>query len=356
MDDTGRSIMHLDMDAFYASVEVLDNPSLRGQPVIVAGLTARGVVCSASYEARRFRVHAAMPTQQAHVLCKKGVFLRPRMDRYHQVSRCIFGLIQEFTDLVEPVSVDECYLDVTENKLGISSPVELARRLKQRIRDEVGLTASVGIAPNKFLAKIASDLQKPDGLVVIEPEQVEGFLADLPVEKIPGLGPVTQHKLHPLGIRKIAELRRLSREELERLFGKPGGRLYEFARGADKRPVVTYRAPKSFSRESTFGRDTTDLEQIERTMREHSESVARRLTARGMRAWSVGLKVKYDDFTTVTRSRHLDNAFSNAETIFNTAVALLERTQAGRRPIRLVGVGVSELVTRDDAEQLDLFE
>ncbi|KPL12939.1 hypothetical protein AMJ85_00770 [candidate division BRC1 bacterium SM23_51] len=344
------------MDAFYASVEVLDNPSLRGKPVIVAGLTARGVVSAASYEARRFGVHSAMPTQQARVLCKNGVFVRPRIERYREVSRRIFDIIREFTDVVEPVSVDECYLDITHNKLEINSPVELAHQLKQRIRDELALTSSVGIAPNKFLAKIASDLKKPDGLVVVEPESVEAFLADLAVERIPGIGPVTQRKLHQLGIRKIAELRRLTREELERLFGKAGGRLYEYARGIDEQPVVTHRAPKSLSRERTFESDTTDLEQIRQTLRHHCESVARRLAARGLRAHAVEVKIRYDDFRLVTRTRHLDDIFDDAETIYRAALALLERTEAGRRPIRLVGVGVADLATHGEAEQLDFFQ
>lgn len=348
--------MHLDMDAFYASVEMLDNPSLRGKPVIVAGLTARGVVSAASYEARRFRVRSAMPTQQARVLCKKGVFIRPRMERYREVSRRIFDIIREFTDMVEPVSVDECYLDVTRNKLGIGSAVELAHTLKQRIRDELSLTASVGIAPNKFLAKIASDLKKPDGLVEVEPESVEAFLADLAVERIPGIGPVTQRKLHQLAIHKIAELRRLTREELERLFGKAGGRLYEYARGIDERPVVTHRAPKSLSREMTFERDTSDLDQIRQTLWRHCESVARRLAARRLRARAVEIKVKYDDFRLATRSCHLDDAFDDAETIYRTALALLERTEAGRRPVRLIGVGVADLAGRGEAEQLDFFQ
>jgi len=355
MGEATRWILHLDMDAFYASVEMLDNPALRGKPVIVAGLTARGVVCAASYEARRFGVRAAMPTQQARVLCRQGIFLRPRMERYRDISRRIFRIIHEFTDAVEPVSVDECYLDISDNKMGIASPLALARALKERIRSKLALSASAGIAPNKFLAKIASDLRKPDGLVVIEPGQVEAFLADLSVETIPGIGPVTQRKLHHLGIRRIAELRRLARDELERLFGKAGGRLHEYARGIDERPVVTHRAPKSLSREMTFERDTADLERIAEVLREQSESVARRLASRQLRARAVELKLKYDDFTEVSRSRRLDDAFDDAETIYQTALALLERTEAGRRPVRLVGAGVSELVGREDTEQLDLF-
>ena len=348
--------MHLDMDAFYASVEMLDNPTLRGKPVIVAGLTARGVVCSASYEARRFGVRAAMPTQQARTLCRQGIFLRPRMERYRDISRRVFKIIREFTEVVEPVSVDECYLDITENKLGIPSPLELARLLKQRIREKLALTASVGIASNKFLAKIASDLEKPNGLVLIEPDRVESFLADLSVERIPGIGPVSQHKLSQLNIHKIAELRNLAREQLERLFGKSGGRLYEYARGIDERPVVTQRTPKSFSRELTFERDTTDLAQMQQTLRDQSESVARRLAARQMRGRTVELKVKYDDFTVVTRSRHLDDFFDDAQTIHRAALSLFERTEAGRRPVRLVGVGVSDLVAHTETEQMDLFE
>ncbi len=356
MHETSRWIMHVDMDAFYASVEVLDNPALRGKPVIVAGLSARGVVCSASYEARKFRIRAAMPTQQARVLCKNGIFLRPRMERYRQVSRQVFNLLREFSDCVEAVSVDEGYCDITSGLSQTESPEDFARRLKQRIRDVIGLTASVGIAPNKFLAKIASDLQKPDGLVVIRPEDVERFLPDLPVGRIPGIGPVTQHKLQQQGIKTVAELRRLSREELEHLFGKAGGRLYEYARGMDNRPVVTDRPAKSLSREETFETDIGDLEHIRRVLRAQSESLALRLAAIRLRGRCVTLKIKYADFQQVTRRRRLDDAFDDAETIFQTAALLLERTEAGRRLVRLAGVGVSELLGEDAAGQLELFE
>jgi DNA polymerase-4 len=356
MDTAPRRIAHIDMDAFYASVEQRDNPSLRGKPVIVAGLSPRGVVCAASYEARRFGIHSAMPTQQARLLCKNGIFLRPRMERYREVSRCVFGIIREFSDVVEPVSVDECYVDFTTNRFGIDAPDELAGRLKQQIRDQAGLTCSVGIAPNKFIAKIASDFDKPDGLVVIAPDQVDTFLVDLPVGRIPGVGPVAQRKFQQLGVKTIAELRRLTREQLERLFRRAGGRLYEYARGIDERPVVTYRAPKSLSREQTFERDTTDLEVVRETLRRQADSVAQRLAKRGLRAHGVELKVKYDDFQQVTRSGRLDDLFNDADTIYQTALTLLERTEAGRRAVRLVGVGVSGLIGREQAEQLDFFE
>jgi len=356
MGEKERRILHLDMDAFFASVEIRDNPSLRGKPVIVAGLTARGVVCAASYEARRFGVRSAMPTQQARVLCKKGIFLRPRLARYREVSRRILEIAHEFTDLVEPVSIDECYMDVTENKLGVESAEQLGRRLKQRIRDELGLTASVGIAPCKFLAKIASDLRKPDGLVVIAPEQVEDFLADLPVERIPGIGPVTKRKFHGLGIRKIGELRRLSRDQLRHLFGKSGERLYEFARGIDDRPVVVEREPKSLSRERTFETDTRDLDEIRRALRRHCEAVAGRLAAAGFRARAVELKIRYGDFKTVTRRLRLNDFFDDAETIYQTALDLLGKTDAGRRPVRLVGVCVGDLAGGEGVRQLRLFE
>ncbi|MCX8038656.1 MAG: DNA polymerase IV [Candidatus Sumerlaeia bacterium] len=356
MNESPRWILHVDMDAFYASVEVLDNPALRGKPVIVAGLSARGVVCSASYEARKFRIRAAMPTQQARVLCKHGVFLRPRMERYRQVSRQVFAILREFSDCVEPVSVDEGYCDITNRVSQTESPEELAQCLKQRIREEIGLTASVGIAPNKFLAKIASDLQKPDGLVIIRPEEIEIFLPDLPVGRIPGIGPVTQHKLQQQGIKKVGELRRLSREELEHLFGKAGGRLYEFARGIDNRPVVAHRPAKSFSREETFETDTGDLERIRRVLRVQSESLAQCLAVKRLRAQCVTLKIKYADFRQVTRQRRLDDGFDDAETIFQTAALLLKRTEAGRRLVRLVGTGVSELLGETPAGQMELFE
>lgn len=355
MSETKRWIMHLDMDAFYASVETHDNPSMAGRPVIVAGLSARGVVCAANYEARKRGVRSAMPTQQARVLCRKGIFLRPRMERYQEVSRRVFSIIRDYTDLVEPVSIDECFMDVTDNAIGIDSPVELGHQLKHQIRTDLRLTASLGLAPNKFIAKIASDLDKPDGYVIVEHDMVESFLADLPVECIPGIGPVTQRRLQQHGIHIIRDLRELTREQLERLFGKAGVRLYERARGIDERSVVTERSPKSLSREQTFERDTTDLEKIRSVLRSQAQSVADRLKRRGLRAGAVELKVRYEDFQSNTRSMHVDIVFDDAETIFNAAIDLMERTDTGERPVRLIGVGVSDLVEKGAIEQLDFF-
>lgn len=356
MKSSERQIVHVDMDAFYASVEVRDNPWLRGQPVIVGGMSSRGVVCAASYEAREWGVHSAMPMKTARRICPNGVFLKTRINYYKEVSRQIRRILEDYTDLIEPVSLDECYMDVTENRRDIPTGFETAREIKNRIRESLLLTASAGVAPCKFLAKIASDLEKPDGLVVVTADEAQAFLAPLRVSKIPGVGEQMQKRLATMGIHTIGELAEVPETALEQLFGKWGVRLYEFARGIDPRPVNPSKEVKSISKEVTFERDTTDLDEIRRALDEQAEAVARRLEAKGRQARTVRLKVKYADFKNETRSVTHDNYFRSKRVIYDQAVGLLKRTRAGVTPIRLVGLGVAQFWQDEEASQLSLFD
>ena len=336
------------MDAFYASVEQRDDPRLRGRPVAVGGLPqSRGVVAAASYEARAFGVRSAMPMARAVKLCPQLAIVRPDFERYRAVSRQVMELLRTCTALVEPLSLDEAYLDVTENRWGEALASDVARRLKVAIRSQTGLSASAGVAPNKFLAKVASGWRKPDGLTVIAPERVERFLQALPVEALWGVGPVTARKLHEAGIERLVQVRQASREELQRIVGSMADWLIQLARGEDPRPVCPDRPSKSASSESTYASDLTDREairaEIERMARENAQWLAqRRLLAR-----SVAIKVRYAGFETVTRSHTLSLATSNAEVIASWALALLERTEAGRRPVRLLGARVHGLLRQE---------
>ena len=326
-----RKIIHVDMDAFYASVEQRDRPELRGKPVIVGGNPeGRGVVSTASYEARSFGVHSAMPASQAKRLCPQAVFLRPDFQKYEEASRMIRRVFRNYTDAIQTVSLDEAYLDVTQNKLRISDPAELARLIKQNIFALTKLTASAGAAPNKFLAKIASDLKKPDGLVVVYPEETETFLAPLPVRKIPGVGPVTDTKLQQLGIKTCGDLAAIPRKELINHFGKFGLDLYDMARGLDDSPVIVYAAPQQIGSETTFEKDIVDLKTMEAHLREIAEIVAERLAEEGMKGRTVTLKVKYADFSQITRSVTQPDKISTAEEISKHAISLLRtKTDAG---------------------------
>ncbi len=340
-----RRIVHLDMDAFYASVEQRDDPRLRGRPVAVGGLPqARGVVAAASYEARAFGVRSAMPMARAIKLCPQLAIVRPDFERYRAASRQVMDLLRSCTALVEPLSLDEAYLDVTENFWGEPLASVVASRLKLAIRGETGLTASAGVAPNKFLAKVASGWRKPDGLTVIAPERVERFLQALPVEALWGVGPVTARKLHEAGIERLVQVREFEREKLQRVVGSMADWLMQLARGEDPRPVCPDRPSKSASSESTYAVDLTDLEairaEIERMARENAQWLAsRRLLAR-----AVAIKVRYAGFETVTRSHTLSLATSNADVLASWALSLLERTEAGRRPVRLLGARVHGLL------------
>ena len=333
------------MDAFYASVEQRDDAALRGRPVAVGGRPdQRGVVAAASYEARTFGVRSAMPMARAVRLCPELVIVHPDFERYRQVSRQVMELLRACTPLVEPLSLDEAYLDVTENNWNEPLATNVAKRLKREIREATHLTASAGVAPNKFLAKIASGYRKPDGLTVIPPERVEAFLQDLPVEALWGVGPVTARKLRAAGIEKLVQIRTVDLEKLRMTVGSLADWLLQLSHGDDPRAVVPDRASKSSSSENTYAEDLVELEairaELDRMARENAEWLARRR----LEARTVTIKVRYADFTTVTRSHTLSRATADADVIASWAKDLLERTDAGQRPVRLLGVRVQGLV------------
>jgi DNA polymerase-4 len=356
-----RRIVHIDMDAFYASVEQRDNPDLRGRPVAVGGdPDKRGVVAAASYEARTFGVRSAIAMAHAVRLCPSLVIVRADFTKYRAVSHQIFELFRRVTPLVEPLSLDEAYLDVTENAWGETLAMNVARRLKDKIRGATGLTASAGVAPNKFLAKIASGWQKPDGLTVIAPERVESFLQHLPVDALWGVGPVTARKLRARGIDKLVDIRAADPERLRETVGSLAEWLQQLARGIDDRPVVAEHEPKSSGSENTFARDLTEIADIRREVETMACDAAAWLVRRELYARTVTIKVRYSDFTTITRS-HTDPPTRDEEAIVRRAVMLLERTEAGRRPVRLLGVSVHNLgadpfPTEDDVEPRLPFE
>jgi DNA polymerase-4 len=341
---TQRRIIHVDMDAFYASVEQRDDPGLRGRPVAVGGSpTSRGVVAAASYEARRFGVRSAMPMARAVRLCPGLVIVRPDFSRYKAASEKVMEILRSATPLVEPLSLDEAYLDVTENLWGEPLAMTVARRIKGEIRETLNLTASAGVAPNKFLAKIASGWDKPDGLTVIAPERVESFLQKLPVEALWGVGPVTAKKLRAIGVTRLVDIRTVENSLLEHAVGSLADWLVKLAHGIDERPVEPERERKSISSETTFARDLTDPAEIERELDALAAEVAGALERKGLVARTVTLKVRYADFTTVTRSHTAQGATRSAKSLSVRARALLERTDAARRPVRLLGVGAHGL-------------
>jgi DNA polymerase IV len=349
-----RKIIHVDMDAFYASVEQRDDPRLRGRPVIVGGSPdSRGVVAACSYEARTFGVRSAMPTSKAARLCPSAVFVRPRMSRYVQVSQQIRGIFRSVTDLVEPLSLDEAYLDVTVNHVGEALAGRLAREIKQAIKAQTGLTASAGVGPNKLVAKIASDVNKPDGLCIVPPEDVLDFLAPLPVTRLWGVGPKTAERLATLNVKTVADVRRLDPTLLEERLGRYGAFLYALAFGDDPRAVEASRAPKSRGSETTFASDVTELSVLLETLRGLCDEVALELSGEELRARTVTLKLRYADFTTITRSRTLERAVRDAEGLFHTArELLLGGTEAGAIPVRLIGVSAATLLSQEVPEQL----
>lgn len=343
-----RRILHIDMDAFFASVEQRDDPALRGRPVAVGGQPdRRGVVAAASYEARTFGVRSAMSMARAVRLCPQLVIVRPDFARYKAASTAVFSLFREVTSLVEPLSLDEAYLDVTENTWSEPLAVTVARRLKQRIHEATGLTASAGAAPNKFLAKIASGWKKPDGLTVISPQRVEPFLRQLPVDALWGVGPVTARKLRGRGIERLIDVRTVDAQVLRDTVGSLADWLVQLAHGIDDRPVNPNRETKSSGSENTYAEDLTDIEQIHRELAEMAADAAAWLARRELLARTVVIKVRYTDFTTVTRS-HSDRPSRDADAIIRRALELLTRTEAGRRPVRLLGVSVHNLQDRLD--------
>lgn len=354
----GRKIVHVDMDAFYAAIEQLDHPELRGKPVIVGGDPGgRGVVSTASYEARKFGVKSAMPSAQARRLCPQAVFLRPRFARYQEVSQKIRAILYSYTPLVEPISLDEAFLDLTGTERLLGPAEEVARELKRRIREETGLTCSVGVAPNKFLAKLASTLSKPDGFLVIREGEELPFLRDLPVERLWGVGEATAKRLRSLGITTVGQLQMLPLEELLNRFGSLGRSLYELARGIDRSPVVPEREARSLGAERTFPEDLTDPEEMERVLFALSEEVGQRLREEGLKGRTVQLKVRFADFTTITRATTLPRPTDLGQRIFEEAKRLLaERVEPHQaQGVRLLGVQVSHLIPAE-REQLPLFQ
>ncbi len=349
-------IIHLDMDAFYASVEVMDNPALRGKPVIVGGARKRGVVCAASYEARKFGVHSAQPMAIARRLCPQGTFLPVRMKRYKEISEKIFSIFHNYTPLVEPLSVDEAFLDVTGCSALFGDAVEIARAIKNDVATELGLTISAGIAPSKLVAKIASDMDKPDGLTVVREDEVLEFLSPLPIKRLWGVGEATRRRLRLLGIRTIGEIRSIPLELLEKKFGKHGTHIYLAAHGIDNRPVVTERTIKSLGKEQTFEKDLSDLTDMKRELLSLSTKVARRLRQLGLSGKTVVLKVKYNDFTMVTRSRNLGDGTNDDSLIYATSKELLSSTNAGSRPVRLLGIYMTSLDRPGSSFQFSIFD
>lgn len=341
-----RKIIHIDMDAFYAAVEQRDRPELRGKPVIVGGDPgSRGVVATCSYQARRFGIHSAMSSARAYRLCPQAIFVPPRFEAYREVSLQIRTLFHEYTDLVEPLSLDEAYLDVTRNKKQMQSATWIAREILQQIEKRTRLSASAGVSYNKFLAKIASDINKPAGLTVITPEQAEAFIAGLAVRRFHGVGRVTEQRLLARGIETGADLRRRSLEELERLFGKSGNYFYGIARGIDTRPVTPNRVRKSIGKEDTLAEDCGDKGQLLTILGDLAQRVAAQVKARRTSGLTLTLKVKYGDFQTVTRSHSRAEPIEEAETMLALAEQLLAKTEAGPRPVRLLGLTVSNLTT-----------
>jgi DNA polymerase IV len=352
-----RKIAHIDMDAFYASVEQRDDPQLRGKPVIVAWKGTRSVVCAASYEARAFGVRSAMPAMRAERLCPDAIFVAPDFMRYRAVSRSVWEIFKRHTDMIEPLSLDEAYVDLTTNKTGLPTATLVARTIRQQIRKELNLTASAGVAPNKFLAKLASDWRKPDGLFVIQPDEVDAFLLPLPVGRLPGVGKVTEERLAKLGVETVSELRGLELSTLEQEFGRYGVRLYELARGLDENPVVPDRPTQSISVEDTFEQDVT-LADTEAMIRRLSEKLWLASRKEPRVARTVVLKLKTSEFKILTRSHTPASPPSSCEDLTGIALKLRERVDLGpQQRYRLVGVGLGNFHDpQAAASQPALFE
>jgi DNA polymerase IV len=356
MPDASLHILHVDMDAFYASVEQRDRPGLRGKPVIVGGLGGRGVVCAASYEARPFGVHSAMPTATAKRLCPHAVFLPVRMKLYAEIGRQIREILLSFTPLVEPLSLDEAFLDVAGCQALFGSAPEIAGQIKARVKSETGLTASVGVAPNKFLAKLASDHGKPNGLVVVAPDRVAEFLSPLPVGRIWGVGKKAEKRLHTLGIETIGQLARLSESDLVGQFGELGEHFRQLANGSDNRQVVPDREAKSISTETTFAKDISDRQLLRDWLLDLTDQLAARLRHAGLKARTVELKIRSSDFKTRHRAQALPEASNSTDAIWQTAQLIFEHGLThDMLPLRLLGVGATRL-TSEAAAQRSLFD
>lgn len=355
MSGSSRKIIHVDMDAFYTSVEQRDDPSLRGRPIVVGGSPeGRGVVAAASYEARKFGVRSAMSSAKAIRLCPELLFVPARFDVYRLVSRRIRAIFCSYTELVEPLALDEAYLDVTENLVGAPFATPIAKEIRARIRDELGLIASAGIGPTKFVAKLASDYDKPDGLVIVPPSRVQEFIWPLPVDRLWGVGPATAKRIRGLGLETIGDVARASRAEIERRLGRHGGFVYNLSRGIDPRRVTPTRLPKSRGAERTFPSDVKDLHALEGFVAGLVEELWPSLRRIESGARTITIKVRYEDFRTITRSRSLESPTNDPDQIRTVALELLRTTEAGQTPVRLVGVTASNFGRRGDSRQLQL--
>lgn len=349
-----RKIIHIDMDAFYASVEQRDAPNLRGKPVIVGGQPdSRGVVAACSYEARAFGVHSAMPSSRAARVCPDAIFVPPRFEQYRQVSQQLHQIFHDYTDLIEPLSLDEAFLDVTQCPDHQGSATLIAKAIKQRVKDDLNLICSAGVSYNKFLAKIASDMDKPDGLYVIRPEQAEQFIETLPIRKFFGVGKVTEQKMHRLGIRTGADLRQWSERDLSLKFGKSGPYYYRIARGIDERPVRTNRIRKSLGKETTFGTDLVNMDEIQKHLERLAERVMEMAKKRELLAKTLTLKVKYQDFTLNTRALSKDDFYRDKQDMLKALPELIDRTELGERPCRLLGLTLSNFQTENQKVKED---
>ncbi len=355
-----RKIIHIDMDAFFAAVEQRDFPEYRNQPLIVGGSPfSRGVVATCSYEARLYGIHSAMPSSQAYRLCPQAIFVKPRLEAYRQVSHCIRKIFFEYTDVVEPLSLDEAYLDVTDADMLHGSATRIAKAIKSKIKAQTQLTASAGVSYNKFLAKIASDLNKPDGLYLIAPEHGAEFVKQLPIEKFHGVGKATASKMQNLGVKTGQDLKSLTLEVLQQHFGKSGSYYYHIARGIDNRPVTSCRKSKSIGTETTFQHDILQLDIVLVHLYQLFEKTLLRVNEKKLSPHTVTVKVKYHDFVQITRSRTLPHSFPDANALKNLIPGLLESTEAGQRAVRLLGVTLSSFDVQSPQEtekQIDLFD
>ena len=354
--DRSPVIIHVDMDAFYASVEILDKPELEGLPVIVGGKSRRAVVSAASYAARSFGVRSAMPVATALRICPQAVVMPVRMERYVEVSRMVMTIFRRFSPLVEPLSVDEAFIDATGSRRLFGDGTEIAKKIRAALRSELGLAGSAGVSSTKLVAKIASDMAKPDGLLWVPPEEAESFLAPLPVGRLWGVGPLAQKKLLSLGVRTIGQARALPKEVLGRNLGKLGELVYDFARGIDKREVEPPEAAKSVGREITFETDIADYGEAMRVILSLCHKTARRLRKRAISGRTVTLKVRYADFTSVTRSLTLSAPTDDAGELYAACLPLAGKTRLGSSPVRLLGVSVSGLCTIEPPRQESIFE
>ncbi|PWS27076.1 DNA polymerase IV [Pedobacter yonginense] len=353
-----RKIIHIDMDAFYASVEQRDFPEYRGKPLVVGGKPdSRGVVATASYEARQYGIKSAMSCSKAYQLCPTAIFVYPRFDAYTSVSRSIREIFHRYTDIIEPLSLDEAYLDVTEDKLGIGSAIDIAKSIKDDIKNELNLTASAGVSINKFVAKIASDMNKPDGLTFIGPSKIKAFMEKLPVEKFFGIGKVTAARMKSMQIITGADLKKLSEAQLIAQFGKSGKFYYKVVRGIDERPVQSNRETKSVGAEDTLSEDTNDESVMHSLLHQISETVANRLEKHKLSGKTVTLKIKFEDFKQITRSRSFAFPINKAAQIYLEAIQLLKEADIGFKKVRLLGITLSRFyddVAREKPESNQL--